>query len=233
MIGEEEEEDDRSKIFRCRNAAHAAVETAVVAPGRSSGRQAGPRRPHLRAIPMPPPRQRPLPAAPREIPQLTKGQEIIVQVTKEPVGKKGRSGHVRGFPGRAFPCTSPVRRESGDFQEDQQLQGETAPPQDRAGHPAGRVRRHHRTVAEGREDEALQKDLEDLIKTWREIEKTVKIGKGPVPGVQGHVHYLQRHPRPVLERRLPRGHGLQETPPRDPRIHQVYLSAASRKDRAA
>ncbi len=25
----------------------------------------------------------------KEIPQLTKGQEIIVQVTKEPVGKKG------------------------------------------------------------------------------------------------------------------------------------------------
>ncbi len=36
-----------------------------------------------------------------------------------------------------------------------------------------------RTVAEGREDEALQKDLEDLIKTWREIEKTVKSENAP------------------------------------------------------
>jgi ribonuclease G len=36
-----------------------------------------------------------------------------------------------------------------------------------------------RTVAEGKDDAALQKDLEDLIKTWREVEKTVKTEKAP------------------------------------------------------
>ncbi|MEK7250288.1 MAG: Rne/Rng family ribonuclease, partial [Bacteroidota bacterium] len=114
----------------------------------------------------------------REI-NLTKGQDIIVQITKEPVGKKGvRVTSEVSLAGRfivllPFDGKVGISKKITSFKEKRRLRkiAQSLLPEG-----FGVI---IRTVAEGQEDEALKKDLEDLIAKWREIESQVKTEKAP------------------------------------------------------
>ena len=171
MLGDEEEEEQAQEK-------PAAVDVEVAAGGNggeSSGRTAYPpphdvptERPDLR--PPPPPRQ--------EV-QLVKGQEIIVQITKEPVAKKGvRVTSEVSLAGRflvllPFDGKVGISKKISSFKEKRRLRKIV---QGFLPEGFGVI---IRTVAEGKEDESLKKDLEDLVKTWRKVEEMVKTEKAP------------------------------------------------------
>ena len=110
---------------------------------------------------------------------LQKGQEILVQITKEPVGKKGvRIRSAISMPGRflvliPFDGKVGVSKKLSNFKEKRRLRKTV-----RAMLPKG-FGAIIRTVAEGKTDEMLQQDLDELIKTWQGIEKSVKSEKAP------------------------------------------------------
>jgi ribonuclease G len=123
------------------------------------------------------PAHEPPPTAPRI--QLEKGQEIIVQITKEPVGKKGvRVTSEVSLAGRflvllPFDGKIGISRKISNFREKRRLRKivqSILPPS------FGVI---IRTVAEGKEESSLKKDLEDLIATWREVEHSIKTEKAP------------------------------------------------------
>ncbi len=115
---------------------------------------------------------------PREI-HLEKGQEIIVQIIKEPVGKKGvRVTSEVSLAGRflvllPFDDKIGISKKISNFREKRRLRKIV-----QSMLPAG-FGVIIRTVAEGKDDASLKKDLEDLIETWREVEKTVKTEQAP------------------------------------------------------
>jgi ribonuclease G len=110
---------------------------------------------------------------------LQKGQEILVQVTKEPVGKKGvRVRSAISLPGRflvliPFDGKVGVSKKLTNFKEKRRLRRAV-----RSMIPKG-FGAIIRTVAEGKSEEMLKQDLDELIKTWNKIEKTVKTEKAP------------------------------------------------------
>ena len=110
---------------------------------------------------------------------LQKGQEILVQITKEPVGKKGvRVRSAISLPGRflvliPFDGKVGVSKKLSNFKEKRRLRKVV-----RAMLPKG-FGAIIRTIADGKTDEMLQQDLNDLIKTWHGIEKSVKSEKAP------------------------------------------------------
>ncbi len=110
---------------------------------------------------------------------LQRGQDIIVQVTKEPVGKKGvRVTTEVSLPGRflvllPFDGKIGVSKKINNFKEKRRLRRivrSILPP------GFGAI---IRTVAEGKEEQDIRNDLETLINTWHEIEKTVKSERPP------------------------------------------------------
>lgn len=113
------------------------------------------------------------------IPQLTKGQEIIVQITKEPVGNKGvRVTTEVSLPGRflvllPFDGNVGVSKRINNFRERRRLRRAVRDilPKD-----FGAI---IRTVAVDKDEATLRQDLETLITTWREIEKMVKTETAP------------------------------------------------------
>ncbi len=114
----------------------------------------------------------------REI-NLVKGQDIIVQVTKEPVGKKGvRVTSEVSLAGRflvllPFDGKVGISKKISNYKEKRRLRkiAQSILPEG-----FGVI---IRTVAEGQDDEALKKDLEDLIAKWRQIEAQVKTETAP------------------------------------------------------
>ena len=110
---------------------------------------------------------------------LQKGQEILVQITKEPVGKKGvRVRSAISMPGRflvliPFDGKVGVSKKLSNFKEKRRLRKVV-----RTMLPKG-FGAIIRTVADGKTDEMLQQDLDELIKTWQGIEKSVKAEKAP------------------------------------------------------
>ena len=110
---------------------------------------------------------------------LEKGQDIIVQVTKEPLGKKGvRVTSEISLPGRflvllPFDGKVGVSKRIMNFKEKRRLRQLV-----RGILPTG-FGAIIRTVADGKDEQTLKNDLEQLINTWREIEKTVKTEKAP------------------------------------------------------
>ncbi|HWP81470.1 MAG TPA: Rne/Rng family ribonuclease [Bacteroidota bacterium] len=114
----------------------------------------------------------------REI-NLEKGQEIIVQITKEPVGKKGvRVTTEIALPGRflvlmPFDGKIGVSKKLTNFKERRRLRRLV-----RSILPDG-FGAIIRTVAEGRSEDQIKHDLEELIRIWRNIEKAVKTEKPP------------------------------------------------------
>jgi ribonuclease G len=173
MIGDDEEEEEKERAELAASSDAATGETAPpielphpphrpILAGREGGRQdSNGARTHRRDI------------------QLEKGQEIIVQITKEPVGKKGvRVTSEVSLAGRflvllPFDGKIGISKKISVFKEKRRLRRivQSILPEG-----FGVI---IRTVAEGKDDSSLQKDLEDLVKTWREVEKSVKTEKAP------------------------------------------------------
>lgn len=113
------------------------------------------------------------------IPDLKSGQDIIVQVTKEPVGKKGvRVTTEVSLPGRflvllPFDGKIGISKKISNFKEKRRLR---------------RIIRSIlpesfgvivRTVAQDKDEILLKQDLETLMDSWRELEKSVKSEEAP------------------------------------------------------
>ena len=114
----------------------------------------------------------------REI-NLQRGQDILVQITKEPVGKKGvRVTSEISLPGRflvllPFDGKVGVSKKLSNFKERRRLRKlvrSFVPP------GFGAI---IRTVADGKSEELIKQDLDELIKVWHNIEKTVKTETAP------------------------------------------------------
>ncbi|MBI4428097.1 MAG: Rne/Rng family ribonuclease [Ignavibacteriales bacterium] len=110
---------------------------------------------------------------------LQKGQDILVQITKEPVGKKGvRVRSDVSLPGRflvllPFDGKVGVSRKLANFKEKRRLRKLV-----RSFLPSG-FGAIIRTVADGKSEELIKQDLEEQLKIWRTIEKSVKAEKAP------------------------------------------------------
>ncbi len=128
--------------------------------------------------PAAPPRQKRQEERRREI-NLQKNQEILVQITKEPVGKKGvRVTSEISLPGRflvllPFDGKVGVSKKLTNFKERRRLRKLV-----RSLIPEG-FGSIIRTVAEGKTEDLIKQDLEELVKVWRNIEKAVKNENAP------------------------------------------------------
>lgn len=115
----------------------------------------------------------------QQLPNLSAGQDIIVQVTKEPVGKKGvRVTSEVSLPGRflvllPFDGKIGVSKRINNFKEKRRLRRIV-----KSILPDG-FGVIVRTVAQDKDEELLKQDLEGLIATWRDIEKSVKTEQAP------------------------------------------------------
>ncbi|HPU85673.1 MAG TPA: Rne/Rng family ribonuclease [Candidatus Latescibacteria bacterium] len=110
---------------------------------------------------------------------LTKGQEVIVQITKEPIGTKGpRVTTDVSLPGR-FSVLMPysnhvgVSRKILGWSEKRRLKA-----------LAARLRPENcgiivRTVAEGQGEDDLTRDINDLKRTWERVHRRAKRMKAP------------------------------------------------------
>jgi ribonuclease G len=118
---------------------------------------------------------------PREftVPKLRKGQEIIVQITKEPVKNKGvRVTSSVSLPGR-FCVLLPydnkigVSKKINDYRERRRLRSiaRSILPEN-----YGLI---IRTVARNQTEEALKDDLELLIKAWNQVEESAQEEEPP------------------------------------------------------
>ena len=114
-----------------------------------------------------------------QVVNLQRGQKILVQITKEPVGKKGvRVTSEIALPGR-FLVLLPIDGKVGvskkiaNFKERRRLRRivRSMLPKE-----FGAI---IRTVADGRPEEMIRQDLEELLKVWRTVEKTVKSVEAP------------------------------------------------------
>jgi ribonuclease G len=115
----------------------------------------------------------------RPIPKLRKGQDILVQITKEPVANKGvRVTSSISLPGRfcvllPFDNKIGVSKKITDYREKKRLRYIAR----------GIIPENYgliiRTVAQKQSEESLKDDLKLLMKTWSEIESSVKTEKPP------------------------------------------------------
>src|SRR3972149_3662682 len=113
------------------------------------------------------------------VPKLSKGQDILVQIIKEPVNNKGvRVTSSISLPGRfcvllPFDNKVGVSKRIVDYREKKRLR-----------HIARSILPDNygliiRTVARNQAEDALREDLNNLMKTWAEIESTAKSEKPP------------------------------------------------------
>jgi ribonuclease G len=117
----------------------------------------------------------------RRRPEVTiqKGQDILVQITKEPVGKKGvRVTSEISLPGRflvllPFDGKVGVSKKLSNFKERRRLRKLV-----RSFIPQG-FGAIIRTVAEGKSEEMIKQDLDELVRVWKSIEKAVKSEQSP------------------------------------------------------
>lgn len=115
----------------------------------------------------------------RKIPDIKRGQDILVQVTKEPVGRKGvRVTSEVSIPGRflvllPFDGKVGVSKRLQSFKEKRRLRRivrNLLPP------GFGTI---IRTVAQEQDEATLKQDLDNLVSTWQEIEKSIKSEDAP------------------------------------------------------
>jgi len=113
------------------------------------------------------------------VPKLKKGQEIVIQITKEPVSNKGvRVSTSVSIPGRfcvllPFDNKVGISKKINDFKERKRLRNLARgilPPN------YGLI---IRTVAKNQSEEALSEDLNLLKKTWEKIEAAIKSEQPP------------------------------------------------------
>lgn len=110
---------------------------------------------------------------------LERGQDIVVQITKEPVGKKGfRVTSKVSIPGRylvlmPFGSRIGISKKIFNSKEKRRLRSLV-----RSALPKG-FGIIIRTVAQGNEDKLILDDLNNLINTWNEISAKLKTEKPP------------------------------------------------------
>ncbi len=113
------------------------------------------------------------------ITKLRKGEEILVQITKEPVSNKGvRVTSSVSLPGRfcvllPFDNKIGISKKISDFKERRRLRNIARgilPPN------YGLI---IRTVAKDQTEDAVKDDLTNLVKTWKTIEATAKSEEPP------------------------------------------------------
>lgn len=113
------------------------------------------------------------------IPKLRKGEEILVQITKEPVNNKGvRVTSSVSLPGRfcvllPFDNKIGISKKISDYKERRRLR-----------HIARGILPPNfgliiRTVAKDQAEDAVKEDLNNLVKTWQSIEATAKSEEPP------------------------------------------------------
>ncbi len=115
----------------------------------------------------------------RSIPELKRGQDILVQVTKEPIGKKGvRVTSEVSLPGRflvllPFEGKIGVSKKLQNFKEKRRLRRivRSMLPE-----TFGAI---IRTVAQEQDEATLKQDIESLLSNWRDIEKSIKSEDAP------------------------------------------------------
>lgn len=113
------------------------------------------------------------------VPKLHKGQDILVQITKEPVNNKGvRVTSSVSLPGRfcvllPFDNKIGISKRISDFKERRRLRSlaRSILPQN-----CGLI---IRTVAKNQTEDAVRDDLNNLMKTWNTIEATLKTENPP------------------------------------------------------
>jgi ribonuclease G len=113
------------------------------------------------------------------IPKLHKGQEILIQITKEPVNNKGvRVTSSISLPGRfcvllPFDNKVGISKKISEFKERRRLR-----------HMARGILPKNfgliiRTVAKNQPEESLKEDLKNLMDTWDQIQTTIKSENPP------------------------------------------------------
>jgi len=133
----------------------------------------------------------PPPVAPRESSKynrpvisdlLREGQEIIVQIAKEPIGQKGAriTSHI-ALPGRYIVYMPTVEhigvsRKIGTDDERQRLKRTLQTLRAETGAPGGFI---VRTAANGCSTEELREDMQYLVRTWTEIRRRSERMKAP------------------------------------------------------
>ncbi|MCX7877695.1 MAG: Rne/Rng family ribonuclease [Ignavibacteria bacterium] len=116
------------------------------------------------------------------IPKLERGQKIIVQITKEPVGNKGvRVTSKISLPGRYLVYLPFERRINASKQilnirEKKRLKNIVREYRKRNNLEFGAI---IRTVAEDQDENSIIEDLENLRRNWDKIEKTVRKSNPP------------------------------------------------------
>jgi len=127
----------------------------------------------------PEPLDEPSESADAQVPLLRKGQEIVVQITKEPIGTKGARVTTRmSLPGRLLVLTPGsehvgISRRIIDEEERERLRAicEDVRPDD-----AGLI---VRTACEGASKRELQRDARYLQRLWKSIEKDAASATAP------------------------------------------------------
>jgi ribonuclease G len=118
----------------------------------------------------------------RQLPKLERGQRIIVQITKEPVGNKGvRVTSKVSLPGRYLvflPFENKVNasKQIQNMREKRRLKNIVRNYRNTRNLEFGAI---IRTVAEDTDETALTEDLENLYNIWKDIEKQIKTGVPP------------------------------------------------------
>jgi len=118
----------------------------------------------------------------REPPKLERGQKIIVQITKEPVGNKGvRVTSKVAIPGRYLvflPFESKVNasKQIDNLKEKRRLKNIVRNYRSQKKVDFGSI---IRTVAEEQDENAITEDLQNLLESWNNIEKHAKTDSPP------------------------------------------------------
>ena len=112
---------------------------------------------------------------------LREGQEIIVQIAKEPLGPEGRAHHLAHRAARPLPGLHADRRPHRRFAQDSERRRAPAPEarfcrRNRTGIPGGYI---VRTAGEGRTEEELRADMMFLYNLWLDMRQ--KAEKRPAP----------------------------------------------------
>ena len=118
----------------------------------------------------------------KEPPKLERGQKIIVQITKEPVGNKGvRVTTKVAIPGRYLvflPFESKVNasKQIDNPREKRRLKNIVRNYRSHNGLDFGAI---IRTVAEEQDEQSIIEDMQNLLNTWNNIEKNAKTETPP------------------------------------------------------
>jgi ribonuclease G len=187
-VEEEKPVHDDEAASAAPEPAESAVEAPVASPAAVPEEQPQPVQPlaerplHRQPMPPRPPSRRPDRLPPTISELLREGQEILVQIAKEPIAKKGAriTSHI-ALPGRYLvymPTVSHVgvSRKIGSDVERIRLKRLVTSFRDREQAGGGFI---VRTACEGRSEQELQDDMRYLLRTWGEVKKKAERTKSP------------------------------------------------------